>query len=238
MTMMFEVEDLAVASPATVSRVGIIYMEPRGLGLDVLLQSWLEKLPIITPILVKSKITYLFDCYVASSISFMRTHAKELTPTVDNNLAESLMRILDCYFEPYRPFEGKPPPNDTAIADLATCIDAAFIFALVWSVGATVNEDGRKIYDSYLRSELFANKFAWPFPKHETIYDYIFLWETKKWVVWMNIIDKFEIDNKLSFSEIIVPTADSVRNTYMLDLLLANDKHVLMVGATGTGMYC
>ena len=51
----------------------------------------------------------------------------------------------------------------------------------------------------------------------------------------MSIIEKFEIDNKLSFSEIIVPTADSVRNTYLLDLLLSNDKHVLMCGETGTG---
>ena len=51
----------------------------------------------------------------------------------------------------------------------------------------------------------------------------------------MKIIDKFEIDTKSSFSEIIVPTTDSVRNTYLLDLLLSNDKHVLCVGGTGTG---
>lgn len=51
----------------------------------------------------------------------------------------------------------------------------------------------------------------------------------------MKIIEKFDIDSKISFAEIIVPTSDSVRNTYLLDLLLSNDKHVLCVGGTGTG---
>ena len=45
MTMMFEVQDLAVASPATVSRCGMVYLEPSILGLQAFVECWLQTLP-------------------------------------------------------------------------------------------------------------------------------------------------------------------------------------------------
>lgn len=45
MTMMFEVQDLAVASPATVSRCGMVYLEPSILGLIPFTECWLKRVP-------------------------------------------------------------------------------------------------------------------------------------------------------------------------------------------------
>lgn len=44
-TMVFEVADLAVASPATVSRCGMVYLEPGVLGLQPFINCWIRKLP-------------------------------------------------------------------------------------------------------------------------------------------------------------------------------------------------
>ena len=43
--MMFEVADLSQASPATVSRCGMVYLEPSILGLQPFIECWMKKLP-------------------------------------------------------------------------------------------------------------------------------------------------------------------------------------------------
>lgn len=61
--MMFEVQDLAVASPATVSRCGMVYLEPGILGLEPFVDCWLRKLPdLIYP--YKDQLKALFDMFM------------------------------------------------------------------------------------------------------------------------------------------------------------------------------
>jgi dynein heavy chain len=100
MTMMFEVEDLSVASPATVSRCGMIYMEPGALGLRPLGISWLNTIPeMFVP--VRASLQELFDKYLAPVVMFVRKNLTETVGTVDNNLAQSCLRLLESIMVDY-----------------------------------------------------------------------------------------------------------------------------------------
>ncbi|KAA3671225.1 dynein heavy chain, axonemal, partial [Paragonimus westermani] len=104
MTMMFEVADLAVASPATVSRCGMVYLKPTILGLDPFVHCWIRKLPdaIFTH---RDKMLALFDLYMNETLQFIRTETKEVIPTTDGQLCFSLLKMLECFFVPFIPKE-------------------------------------------------------------------------------------------------------------------------------------
>ena len=152
MTMMFEVEDLAVASPATVSRCGMIYMEPGALGNDPLIKSWLLSVPPG----FKAKKSFLptlenlFKKYLEIGIAYMRKNCLEPLPTINNNIAQSLMRILDCYFAEYFETEVKKVTPEE-VEDIESCIEPLFIFAFIWSIGCTTNLEGRERFSIKVR---------------------------------------------------------------------------------------
>ena len=70
MTMMFEVADLAVASPATVSRCGMVYLEPSILKLTPFVDCWLRKLSdALYP--YREKLQSLFDAFLEVEFVFL-----------------------------------------------------------------------------------------------------------------------------------------------------------------------
>ena len=237
MEVMFEVEDLAVASPATVSRCGMVYTEPSVLGLLPPFHSWLQRLPPAFPGDVAADLQALFDTFVPPALDLLRRHLAEPVPTVDNNLVKSLSALLDCFFEPFRPQEGREPSKPSDVATLRQHLPALFVFSLAWSVGASTDGDGRVRFDAWLRDAVKAAALPalLPPPAAGLVYDLAFNQDAGSWEPWLARAPPFAVSPKLAFSEIIVPTKDSVRYQFLARSLVTNRKNVLVTGDTGTG---
>jgi dynein heavy chain len=152
MTMMFEVEDLAVASPATVSRCGMVYMEPESLGLAPFVTSWMNTIPpkVEANPYITSTLKKCFDDMLDDGTYFVRKNCPEIVKTVSNNLAMSLMRLLDCFMNGYIESESKKITPEM-IDNLAAMIKQIFILCTVWSLGATTTQLGRERFDKWMR---------------------------------------------------------------------------------------
>jgi len=184
MTMMFEVEDLAVASPATVSRCGMVYMEPQSLTLKPLIKSWMNSLP---PKISESKFIFktlndLFEDMMDDGCYFLRRNMPEMVGTVDNNICQSSMRLMDCFFAKYFETEIKKITPEQ-IKDLEKQIKEIFCFCFIWSIGGTTNAVGRERFNKWMRERLTKHKID--FPAEKTVYDWFLNVEKNEWVGWL-----------------------------------------------------
>ncbi len=116
--MMFEVRDLAVASPATVSRCGMVFMEPVHVGVVPLVHSWAageiaDYLPEHMARLVE-----MISEHLPTVLSYLRSNCREIIPSQDMNLVQSFLHMLTMLLSPKHGVRGphcSTAPPRTAI---------------------------------------------------------------------------------------------------------------------------
>ncbi|KAM4608668.1 dynein axonemal heavy chain 7 [Polymixia lowei] len=254
MSLIFEPMDLEVASPATVSRCGMIYMEPHMLGWRPLMLSWFNTLPTTVSAMHKDLIAGLFDRILPACLQLIRKTAKELSPTSDTNLVKSLMNLMDCMMDEFCDEAKMKSMNER---DICSWLEGIFVFCLVWSVGASCDESGRVRFDAVVREVLDGplseetrvrhgilatvepppKQLTVPLPTEGTLYQYRFIKEGMgRWELWTDELKAAPpICKDVQFNEIIVPTENTVRYTALMELLITHQKPAIFIGPTGTG---
>ncbi|XP_069681263.1 dynein axonemal heavy chain 1-like [Periplaneta americana] len=171
MTMMFEVADLAVASPATVSRCGMVYLEPSVLGFQPFINCWMRRLPELATE-YEDQMRNLFDVYLLPGLDFLRTSLKEIVVSVDSALVMSFLRLMDIRLKPLTYPDGKPPPAPQFLNLIPHLLVPWVVFSMVWSVGATCDLKSRVLFSEWLRQKMREAEHVPPFPDEGLVYDY------------------------------------------------------------------
>lgn len=135
------------------------------------------------------------------------------------------------------------PPRDANNflgEDVTECV---FITSLVCSIGAGLLDEGRIKFDAYLKrlSGLPSNPVENTIVKAgelptalPTLYDYYYDVDQACWVSWSSIVPEYVHDPEVRFNEILVPTIDTVRSTWLVELMVKINRPVVLVGETGT----
>ena len=221
------------------------------MGWQPLMKSWLNTLPPTIAGENKKHLQGLFEWMVSGSLRCVRKFIKEVSPTSDAPLVTCLMRTFDSLIYEIKTEEGA---KEVGAERIVKWIDAIFLFCLVWSIGSTGDVDGREIFNKFLRElvvdvipegfDLFVpevhEKLKFPmFPSGESgefdVYDFVFDKPTCKWKNWVETIIPLEIAENASFDQLIIPTKDQQRYTFLLDRAIHHGTPLLMVGGTGTG---
>uniref|UniRef100_A0A667I5T2 Dynein axonemal heavy chain 14 n=1 Tax=Lynx canadensis TaxID=61383 RepID=A0A667I5T2_LYNCA len=97
--VVFETDSLSQASPATVSRCAVVYMDPVDLGWEPYVKSWLLKTSKIMSQTGVSCLEFLIKNSVTDGLQFIKKHQKcQPFPVQDLAVVTTLCRILDAFF--------------------------------------------------------------------------------------------------------------------------------------------
>lgn len=196
MRLIFEIRNLKFATPATVSRAGILYIsDADGYQWRAYVKSWIASQQKFDAER-KKDLQGLFEKYIEESLRHIRKTFKYLVPCVDLTMVMSICKLLEAMLQ------GE-----------VKGLEYIFVFACVWCLGAGFAEkdghDYRKEFSNWWKDKWKTIKFQ----SKGTVYDYYVDIENTRLDEW-NKLNTKDIDSMIDTSKPIssftVPTPDTI----------------------------
>ena len=220
MKMCFEPDNLLNASPATVSRAGIIYVSESILGWWPPVVSWLETRRDQE----QAQLKPLFDTVGRGIIEAIRRGIKQAMFVPDIAMFQTTCTLIEALLEPSVVTDDY---HEDAI------LERIFIWCLTWGVGAMHDLEERIVFDETLRGLTSMLPDVDP-ENPETVYEYFVDMDTGGWEHWNSQIPNYVYDPNMEFSQAFVPTLDSTRYLQLIEYFSIRKTNVLLCGDAGT----
>lgn len=252
-SLLFEVGDLQYASPATVSRAGMVYVDPKNLGYKPYLDRWInsrgESEHEIFRELVEKYIEGAIKLIIHGMFGLQQVNPlRMIIHQTALNMISQLGHIIDglcpnnSQEDELRNREASAEDEDNInekLTEQKELLEAIFIQSCYCSLGATLVAEARPQFDEYMKKtaglmmiEDTPDKLATvryiPIT-YSSLYDYVLDVNEKVWRPWKSLIPNYVHDRTKNFSEILIPTIDTMRTTWFVRLMNQLKRPVLLV---------
>lgn len=242
MSMIFETMDLEHASPATVSRCGMIYVEPRVLGWKPFLDSWINILNPMWKENHENEIKELFHWLMDPCLEFIRKNCHATIAVGQIHQVVSTLNIFEIYME-----DAVQQNLTTFDQFILSWLQATMLMSMVWGIGGTLDFPSRVLFNNFFISFWKNEQKEHPLPEflleilisiptEDLIHDCFYTYRGRgAWRRFTDMARQEEFSDVGSIVQLIIPTVDTVKYQSLFLKHIQYHKRFLLYGDTGTG---
>ena len=251
MNIVFEVENLAEASPATVSRCGMVFFEQKMLGWDIIYKAWLKKMPQTFKDLDYDKLDIYFKTIFKPLLEFSLLNFDFVYKPSIQQIVAGVAQLSNKFLQI---FEDKLIYDSLELKERTALLDNVFVFSTVWSLGNLIHHHHRKAFDSNFKKfinscdrnvdpELARQHRKIRVPESGQLYDYKLFVDViqngdkptviHRWTKWSNILaEKNKTDESPS---LIIKTPELLAYESFIAQFIEDRQNILVCGPSGSG---
>lgn len=231
-SLVLESSNIGHASLATISRLGMVYLDVAIINVEHVFLRWLSKKNPKDCDWDKSVKEIFVECYkkvVPPLLKYVfkgiKGNEEEGTPLKfivhqnDAPMINQLCNLIDSIL-----------PQKNLSPDI-NLIEQVFVFSCVWSIGACIIAEDRDKFSKTL-NDIVQNSSA-----AQKIYDKMCVLNTGRYEFWDTItgIIEEESGEGKKYNEMIIPTMDTKRYSWLLQQMIRNNMPCMFIGESGTG---